>query len=679
MPASAYDVFISYSQEDKSTAEAICRELEKSGVPCWIAPRDIAEGADWTAAIMAGMNQCRVMVMVFSAHANASAHVYREVSHAFNRRLTVIPVPVEETEVSDRFEYFLESVQWLNAFPPPVEQYFPRLTERVKSLLAGDSDSKLRSTTRPPKRVPVTTTTAGRNEPPNLAVPVPRRKLLGIGLAFAVLAAGLLAYQLFRSRPTTEPIPAASQAAAVISDSSIAVLPFADMSQAKDQVYFSDGISEELLNLLAKIPQLKVAARTSSFSFKGKQVEIPEIARKLRVAHVLEGSVRTSGDQLRITAQLIRAADGYHLWSETYDRKLDDIFKIQDEIAGKVVQELKIKLLGAVPKVRTTDPKAYALYLQAVALGRQNTPEAFEQSDGLYRRVLEIDPRNAGAWNGLGVNFSNKTGMGLLSSREGFARAREAAEKALEIDPNYALAHSGLGFVATYGDNDLAAAAGHFQRALALAPTDISVLGNAATFLLSLGRAEEGLALREAIVRRDPINVAAFSNLGQFQRRTGHYDAAIGSYRTLLSLSPGNGGARFQLGVVLLLRGDATGALTEIEQEKSEERMTGLPMAYCALGRKAEADAALAALIAKSEEDSSYNIAFVYAFCGDADKAFEWLDKAVAYQDSGLSEIVTENLFDKIHSDPRWLPFLRKIGKAPEQLAKIEFKVPPLP
>jgi len=206
------------------------------------------------------------------------------------------------------------------------------------------------------------------------------------------------------------------------------------------------------------------------------------------------------------------------------------------------------------------------------------------------------------------------------------------------------------------------------------------VLRNAGTFLANLGRLDEALALDEAVVRRDPVNLNVLVNLGYQQRLAGRYDAAIESLRTVLSLSPNRGGAHYGLGMALLLKGDATAALAEIEQEKSEVwRMVGLPMAYCALGRKADADAALNALIAKYEKDAPYNIAYVYAFCGDADKAFEWLDKAVAYQDGGLGEIVTENLFDKIHSDPRWLPFLRKIGMAPEQLGKIEFKVPPLP
>jgi TolB-like protein/Tfp pilus assembly protein PilF len=504
------------------------------------------------------------------------------------------------------------------------------------------------------------------------------RKLIGITIAVAVAAGGMLAFQLLRPRLMTERIPAASPAApdAVISENSIAVLPFLDMSQAKDQGYFSDGISEELLNLLGRIRQLKVPSRTSSFFFKDKQVEISEIARLLRVAYVLEGSVRKSGDQLRITTQLIRAADGYHLWSETYDRKMDDIFNVQDEIAGEVVKELKVKLLAAAPKVRTTNPQAYALFLQARELARKFTPEAFAKSDALFRQALEIDPRYAPAWTGLAVNFNGEFGMGLMSSEEGNARAREAVEKALAIDPEYAPAHAALGMSAMQSDNDLAGAARHLERALVLDPTSVPVLSGSANLLSNLGRLDQALALQEAAVRRDPVNVYVLSNLGASQCVTGRYDEAIGSYRAVLRLSPGRGAAHAQLGMVLLQKGDAAAALAEIEQEKNETwKMIALPMAYCALGRAADADAARDALIAKYEKDWSYNIAYVYAFCGQSDKAFEWLDKAVAYRDRGLSEIVAQNLFDRIHSDSRWLPFLSKLGKAPEQLAQIKFKV----
>jgi len=339
------------------------------------------------------------------------------------------------------------------------------------------------------------------------------------------------------------------------------------------------------------------------------------------------------------------------------------------------VKQLKVTLLGAKPTVRETDPKAYTLYLQAVQIGRQGTPEAFTQSDALLKQVLEIDPRYAPAWHGRAKNFRDEANMGLLPNSEGYARARAAEEKALALDPNYAPAHSGLGRIAMTS-NDFVSAAKHFKRALALDPNDLVVLKDVGTFLQSLGRLQEALALKEVLVRRDPVNLEALYNLGMVRLYSRQFDAAIASYRSVLSLSPGNGLAHYQICEAMLHKGDAPAALAEIEQEKSEAwRLIGLPMAYHALGRKTESDAALATLTAKNERWGPYNIAYVYAFRGEPDKAFEWLAKAVQYQDPGLSHIAVENLFDKIHSDPRWLPFLRKIGRAPEQLAKIQFKV----
>jgi TolB-like protein/Tfp pilus assembly protein PilF len=464
--------------------------------------------------------------------------------------------------------------------------------------------------------------------------------------------------------------------AAGVTEQSIAVLPFLDLSQAKDQEYFSDGISEELLNLLAKIPQLHVAARTSSFSFKGRQIEIPEIARQLHVAHVLEGSIRKAGDQIRVTAQLIHAADGYHVWSQTWDRKLDDIFKIQDEISGEVVKELKVSLLGAAPTAHTTDPHAYTLYLQAVQLGRQITADALAKSDALYRQALAIDPRYAPAWTELARNLGNETTIGVLPSQEGVARAREAAERALAIDPDYALAHAGLGYIAMSFENDLSGAAKHLERALALAPTDLEVLGRAALLLSDLGRLDQRLAIDKVRAQRDPVNSNTFYSIGVAQANAGQLDAALQSFRTALNLNPGRGLCHFQIGRALLLKGDAAGALEEMQAETSEAwRRIGLPMAYHALGRKAESDQALAKLIAEDEKESTYNIAYVYAFRGEADKAFEWLDKAAEYHDAGLTGIPTERLLDTIRKDARWLPYLRKIGYSPEQLDRIEFKV----
>ncbi len=292
-----------------------------------------------------------------------------------------------------------------------------------------------------------------------------------------------------------------------------------------------------------------------------------------------------------------------------------------------MVKQLKVTLLGEAPTARMTDPQAYALYLQAVQLGRQFTAAAFQESDALYRKVLAIDPRYAPAWAALAENLRREAGLGLLSNKEGFAQAREAATKALAIDPDYAPAHARLGRIAMSGDNDLAGAAEHFKHALALDPSDLDVLRNSAVFLVSLGRLDEALALVEAVVRRDPVNVSAISNLGLYQRMAGRLDAAIATFRTVLSLSPGRGNAHAQLGNALLLKGDVQGALAEIEQETSEVwKMVGLPMADHTLGRKVDSDAALAKEIEQDQKDGPYNIAYVYGYRGEPDEAFEWLD-----------------------------------------------------
>jgi len=461
-----------------------------------------------------------------------------------------------------------------------------------------------------------------------------------------------------------------------IAEHSIAVLPFVDMSSSKDQEYFSDGISEELLNLLAKIPQLHVAARTSSFSFKGKNAPVPDIARTLFVANVLEGSVRKSGDQVRITAQLIRAADGYHVWSETWDRKLDDIFRIQDEIAGEVVKELRVTLLGAAPKARATDPVAYALELQARQLARQGTSRSIDEAIAVRRQALAIDPGYVDAWSGIAGLYMSQANKGLKPIDESFALARAAVNSALEIDANDVGALLMLGRIATDYDNDSASAARHIERVLALEPGNIAAITIASGLEQNLGRLEQAARLDQYAVARDPLNPKTHGSLAYDYARLGRLDEAISSYRIALRLSPGRVGTAYNVGELLLRKGEAAAALAEFEQEPEENwRLMGSTMALHALGRKAESDAAMGELIVKYETDSSYNIAYVAAFRGERDRAFEWLKKAVAYHDTGLVEVGTDPMFASLHDDPRWLPFLHEIGRAPEQLAAIEFNV----
>jgi len=465
------------------------------------------------------------------------------------------------------------------------------------------------------------------------------------------------------------------QATIVAPPNSIAVLPFTNESSDKQQDYFADGIAEDLLNLLTEVQPLQVAARASSFSFKGKGLGIPEIAAKLHVANVLEGSVFKQGDEVRVSAQLVRASDGYQIWSHSYDRQLTDIFAIQDGIARDVVKNLKIKLLGAVPTVRATNPKAYALYLQARQLGRQFTPDAFKSSDALLQQALVIDPHYAPAWNRLSVNFIGETLIDILPADQGFRQAREAAEKALAIDPDYAPTHAELGSIAVE-QNDLPAAARHLRRALALDPTDLDVLNPSAHLLQSLGRLPASIAINEYVVARDPVNPVSLFNLGGNYLCAGRYDEAIAMYRTLLSVDPGSTGVHGFFGWALLLKGDAKAALAQMQQEKVEPlRLLGMAQAYHALGKKAASDAALATLIAKYAKADPYNIASAYAYRGEANLAFVWLDKAVQAADPQLDGMQADPLLDKLHTDPRWLPLLRKLGRAPEQLAKIQFTV----
>jgi TolB-like protein len=500
-----------------------------------------------------------------------------------------------------------------------------------------------------------------------------RMNTIGKVVAVVVILLGAALVGVFMERWQDD---ADNVATAIATDRSIAVLPFVNISSDIEQEYFSDGISEELLNLLSKVPELRVISRTSAFSFKDKGIDIPTIAEQLNVAYVLEGSVRKSGNQLRISAQLIEARSDTHLWSETFDRTLDDIFGTQDEIAARVVEQLKVKLLGDTPTVQATDPEAYALVLQARYLGQQLTPDGLGKSIALFEQALVIDPDYAAAWAGLASGYANQANQGLRPVDEGYAQAREAASQALALDPAYGPAHHSLARIAQHYDRDLVTAARHYERAVALDSADTDSIASAATMAADLGRLDQAIALAEYAVARDPVSPIRNANLGVNYLEAGRLDKAIASLRAALTLSPGFISAQYSIGMALLFKGEPESALAAMQNEASEGwRLIGLVSAYHVLGQAAASNAALETLIEKYEKDAAYNIAYVLAFRGEADRAFEWLNKALAYNDPGLAEIAIQPLFRNIHSDPRWLPFLESIGKSPEQLAAIKFEV----
>lgn len=508
--------------------------------------------------------------------------------------------------------------------------------------------------------------------------------LLALALAYFAVDKFVLAPQIEARRAAqqsqaVEDARAAARSEALVEsygEKSIAVLAFDDMSAEQDQEYLSDGIAEELLNLLSKIPELRVTSRQSAFSFKGKDVLLTDVARQLNVAHVLEGSVRKSGDRLRITAQLIDARTDTHLWSDNFDRELGDIFAIQDEIAAAVVEQLKLQLLGGSPRVPPVDPQAYTLLLQARHFGNLGSADGWAETIRVLEEALAIDPDYAAAWVALSTTYANQAGSGIRPRAEGFALSQEAAERALAIDPQLASAHSRLGWIAMAYQNDLAAAAEHLTRALELEPLSLGNLANSATLLRNLNRLDQATSVLEYIRDRDPVVPALHYNLGYYYLAMQRWDEAIAAYRSALRLSPGRIGAHHFIGVALLLMGDSTAAMEEFELEPHETLLLlGRVIGWHALGEITQSDAALAEVIEQFGREWAYYIAAALAYRGEADQAFEWLARSVEVNPHGLSGIASNPLFAGIQDDPRWQPFLESVGLAPAQLDAIEFNV----
>jgi len=448
----------------------------------------------------------------------------------------------------------------------------------------------------------------------------------------------------------------------VVIDRSIAVLPFVNMSEDISNEYFSDGLSEELLNLLAKIPELKVASRSSAFQFKGEKIDIPVVAKQLNVAHVLEGSVRKSGNRIRITAQLIKADDGYHMWSETYDRTLDDVFVIQDEISAAVVDALKLALLVEAPKSAAVNADAYAAYLQGRYFYNQQAQEGWNKAVTAFQKSLAASPDYAPAWAALARAYADQADYGYINAIEGMALARAAVERALSLDPQSAPAWASLGYIRWGYDWNWEGAEEADSRALELEPGNVDVITQSARVKNTLGLLDESIELNQQAIALDPLSLRPIVNLGLVFRAAGRLDDAEAAYRQLLALNPQYPNGHSGLAVLLILKGQAEEALVELEMEAVETwKVFGLALAYHALVRRDEADATLASFIERYAQVAAYQIAEIYAFRNEADSAFEWLERAYEQRDGGMTALVYDELLSNLHTDARWEPLLAKI------------------
>ena len=507
----------------------------------------------------------------------------------------------------------------------------------------------------------------------------PHRSLDTAIIVILVFAVGYFAVDKFVLEPARDERlvqTAVEDALAAPIDRSIAVLPFVDMSPDQDQEYFSDGLSEELLNLLAKIPDLKVASRTSSFAFKNQNVQIQEVAEALMVGHVLEGSVRMSGDRVRITAQLIEAKDGYHLWSETFERTLDDIFAVQDEIAAMVVEALEMTLVDPPPKTQVTDGEAYSLFLQASHLMQQYTPDSMLEARSLLHEVLEIDADYVPALDNLSAVLTNLAMNGVMDVREAMDQAREASKRSVELDPDFGGGYAQLGWIAHVFDGDLAAAAGYYETALELEPENTSIIGNAAVLAEALGDLELAISMKKYLADRVPTNAIGHNNLGLAYYYDRQYEMAADSLRTTVLLSPDYIGANYRLGVSLLFLGDVEGAVAAFENEPDDEyREKGQLLAAEAPARWDE-DPALMEFAERWGDRYPVEVAHVHAYRGNIDEAFEYLDRRVEKGGVGsFGEQRLNPLFDKLRDDPRWEAFLVAMEVSDDRLSQISFTV----
>ncbi len=468
--------------------------------------------------------------------------------------------------------------------------------------------------------------------------------------------------------------PAATRAMA-----SIAVMPFMNRSNDQGDEYFADGLADELLNVLGKIRGLQVAARSSSFTFKGQSANATEVGRALKVASVLEGSVRKAGNRVRISVNLVKAADGFQVWAETYDRTLDDIFAVQDDIAQSVVKELRRALLGAsasgsetvdakaevaaAVRGRSENPEAHRLFLLGRFLVGRATRDDLAAGIEHLREVLSIDPNHALAWAWLSQAHWLQANYDLGPAQEMMRCAKEAAARAVALEPDCAEGHLALGKTQLTFDWNWRGADESFRRALALVPNHADVLHESAYLARCLGRLPEAIALGERATELDPLNSAAYNHLCSIYRAAGRLTDAERAIRKALEISPQRTAAHLKLGFLLLLQNQPESALAEVERERGEVyRLYGLVHVHHAAGRSQESDRALESLTKKFADVGAYQIATAHAFRGELDAAFAWMEKAYEQRDAGLVEVKVDPHASAIRVDSRWPAFVSKMG-----------------
>jgi len=657
-------VFLSYASQDTEAAQKICDALRAAGIEVWFDKSELRGGDVWDRQIREQIHDCRLFIPIISANTEARDEGYfrREWGLAVDRtrdmdekKAFLLPIVIDDTvERNARVPEKLHGIQW-SRLPGGVTP--PAFVTRVRTLLG----------------TPAPLATANKLDPALTSAPLTptqnrRNPWIALGLAALVVIGGAWLALLYSSLHRGAQVGTAGQSQPANTEKSIAVLPFADLSEKRDQEYFADGMAEEVIDLLARIPGLKVIGRTSSFQFKGKSQDLRTVGNTLGVSYVVEGSVRKSGDRLRVTAQLLSTQDGSHLWSDTYDASVDNALDIQDRIAANLVRALQV-FVGAAdysfarPVFKSSE--AYDLYLRGIHALDRNDKEGVESAVASFQQVLALDPTSVGAAELLSLAQA-VLAYEYVEPITGFERARVSAQHALGLDPKSSIAYQALALVHLYYDWDWAGAESNAKEALRLNPRDPGAMGNLGDVYRALGRWEESARQYETAISSDPLDPVWHSHLGTVWLATGRLHEAEAEKRRVLQISPTYAWGHFLLGQVLLTRGSLEAALAEMQQETGEEaRDFGLAIVYHAMGRSTDSAAALARLIQQQAQGRGYSIAQAYGYRVELNEAFVWLERAYHQKDADLWSIKlnqADPLLKDFVRDPRFAEFLHKMN-----------------
>ena len=645
-------VFLSYASQDAEAAARICDALRAAGMKVFFDQRELRGGEAWDQRIRREIHACELFVPLISANTASRREGYFRLewdladqrTHRLARnRAFVVPVCLDATP--DRGADVPESFQRVQWTRLPDGHTPPEFVRRIEQLLSG-------------KEVPTT-------------VPSDRARRSWVRpawLAVAIAVAVLAAYCLIERPWIARPPPSAAFAPPA---GSIAVLPFVNMSGDQSQEYFSDGVSEDLIVILSQFPGLKVIGHSSSFQFRDSKQDSRNIGAKLGVAHLLEGSVRRSGDMVRVIAQLINTADGSAQWSERYDRPYKELFALQDEITRAVAMALRTKLMPGEHAVAQSDKppsgslEAYNALLQGRFYFSRITEADMRKAIEYYTQATELDPSYALAWSWVSRAWSNMSADFLegAPAQSAYAKARTAADRALTLSPDLAFAHLARADVLQFADFDWRAAEAEYRQALALAPNDAPAQFGLGQLLATLGDANQAIELTRQALATEPLRANVYNWLGNYYLGINRLDEAERAIRRAIELQPAAQSFHVQLAIIEIKRGHAQLALAAAQQEPPGTwNDVALALAQQIGPDRSAADAALRTLIDKNGSLAPYQIAQVYALRGDAKETFAWLDRAWSLRDSGIQYLLLDPFILRYRDDPRLAAFCRKVG-----------------